>query len=115
MGEEKILFHREVGMILDSAIEVYRVLGHGLLEKPYENERVREFGLRGILFGKQPRYLIDYKGCQDGEFVADLVAFELIVSGHNTSDHIFDIEIAQMLTYLRVGFFINFDFRRIIL
>ena len=101
MEGEKILFHRNVGMILDSAIEIHRVLGHSLLEKPYENALVREFELGGIPFGKKPRYLIDSKGCQDGEFVADHVAFGSIVNGNNTGDHIFDIEIAQMLTYPR--------------
>lgn len=48
------------------------------------------------------------------------MAFESIVNGNNRSDPSFDIEIAQMLTYLRisqlrVGFIINFKFRRIIL
>ena len=118
MEEEKLLFHREVGMILDSAIEVHRVLGHGLLEKPYENALVREFELRGIPFIQQPRYLIDYKGRQIGEFVPDLVVFESIVVDTKTIDHIGDIEIAQMLNYLRitqlrVGFIINFKHRRL--
>ncbi len=32
MEEEKKLFHAEVGMILDAAVEVHRLLGNGLLE-----------------------------------------------------------------------------------
>ncbi len=118
MGEEKQLFHLEVGMILDSAVEVHRVLGHGLLEKPYENALVREFELRGIPFLQQPRYQIGYKGRQIGEFVPDLVAFESIVVDTKTISHIGDNEIAQMLNYLRitnlrVGFILNFKHRRL--
>jgi GxxExxY protein len=118
MEEEKKLFHSEVGMILDAAVEVHRVLGHGLLEKPYENALVHEFALRGIPFVQQPRYQVDYKGRMVGEFIPDLVAFNSIVVDAKTIDHIGDVEIAQMLNYLRitrlrVGFIINFKHRRI--
>ncbi|MEO7100574.1 MAG: GxxExxY protein [Luteolibacter sp.] len=118
MENEKPLFHSEVGMILDSAFEVHRVLGHGLLEKPYENALVREFELRDIPFVQQPRFPLDYKGRLVGEFVPDLIAFGSIVVDTKTVDHIGDIEIAQMLNYhrltkLRVGFIVNFKHRRL--
>ncbi|MEO7339373.1 MAG: GxxExxY protein [Luteolibacter sp.] len=105
-------------MILDSAFEVHRVLGHGLLEKPYENALVREFELRDIPFVQQPRFPLDYKGRLVGEFVPDLIAFGSIVVDTKTVDHIGDIEIAQMLNYhrltkLRVGFIVNFKHRRL--
>ncbi len=118
MEEDKILFHREVGMILDSAVEVHRVLGHGLLEKPYENALVREFELREIPFVQQPRYPVDYKGRRVGEFIPELIAFGAVVIDTKTVAHIGEIEIAQMLNYprltkLRVGFIINFKHRGI--
>lgn len=118
MEEEKLLFHREVGMILDSAVEVHRILGHGLLEKPYENALVHEFELRGIPYVQQPRFQLDYKGHLVGEFIPDLIAFETIVVDTKTIDHIGEVEIAQMLNYLRltklrVGFIINFKNRRL--
>ena len=113
-----MLFRLEVGMILDAAVEVHRVLGHGLLEKPYENAMVREFELRGIPFMQQPRYPIDYKNCHVGEFIPDLVAFQTIVIDTKTIDRIGDIEIGPMLNYLRVtklrvGVILNFKHRRI--
>ncbi|MEO5916087.1 MAG: GxxExxY protein [Luteolibacter sp.] len=118
MEEEKKLFHSEVGMILDAAMEVHQVLGHGLLEKPYENALVCEFELRTIPYVQQPRFQLDYKGRLIGEFIPDLIAFESIVVDTKTIDHIGDIEIAQMLNYLRltklrVGFIINFKHRRL--
>ena len=118
MEEEKILFYSEVGMILDAAVEVHRVLGHGLLEKPYENALVHEFGLRKIPYVQQPRYPVDYKGHLVGVFVPDLIAFDSVVVDTKTIDHIGDMEMAQMLNYLRitrlrVGFIINFKHRRL--
>ena len=118
MEEEQKVFHREVGMILDAAVEVHRVLGHGLLEKPYENALAHEFELRVIPYAQQPRFQVDYKGRLVGEFVPDLIAFGCIVVHTKTIDHIGDIKIAQMLNFLRltklrVGFIINFKHRRL--
>jgi GxxExxY protein len=44
----KLLAKEEVFQIVGSAIEVLNALGHGLLEKPYENALAVEFGLRKI-------------------------------------------------------------------
>ena len=37
-------------------------LGHGLLEKPYENALAVEFGLRSIPFRQEPVFNVLYKG-----------------------------------------------------
>ena len=42
-------------------MEVLNTLGHGLLEKPYENALVVEFRLNGIPFKQQPRFDVIYK------------------------------------------------------
>lgn len=43
------LVHEELTReIIGSSIDVLNELGHGLLEKPYENGLAVEFGLRGI-------------------------------------------------------------------
>jgi hypothetical protein len=47
---EKLLFRDEVFQIVGCAIEVLNTLGHGIVEKPYENALVVEFGLRKIPF-----------------------------------------------------------------
>lgn len=118
MEESGNILYSEVGMILDSAIEVHRILGHGLLERPYENALVREFELRGIPYLQQPRYSVDYKGSRVGEFIPDLVVFGKIIVDTKTIDRIGDHELAQMLNYLRitnlrVGLLLNFKHRRI--
>jgi hypothetical protein len=48
-NEGKVLFKDEVFQVVGCAIEV-NTLGHGLVEKPYENALVLEFGLRRIPF-----------------------------------------------------------------
>ena len=54
-GHELVL-KEAVCEIVGCALEVLKELGHGLLEKPYENALVVEFGLRSILLNQQPRF-----------------------------------------------------------
>ena len=53
---EVLLLKTEVFQIVGCAIEILNTLGHGLLEKPYENALVVEFVLRKIPF-RQSRKL----------------------------------------------------------
>ena len=49
-NEEKLLLRDEVFQIVGCAIEVMNTLGHGMVEKPYENALVVEFALTKIPF-----------------------------------------------------------------
>ena len=51
---EKLLLKGEVFQIVGCAIEVLNTLGHGLVEKPFENALVIEFSLRKIPFKQHP-------------------------------------------------------------
>jgi len=53
---EVLLLKNEVFQVVGCAIEVLNTLGHGLVEKPYENALVVEFGLRKIPFRQQPSF-----------------------------------------------------------
>ena len=77
--EEKLLLKDEVFQIIGCAIEVLNTLGHGIVEKPYENALVVEFALRQIPFKQQPAFDVVYKGQRVGVFVPDLVVFDSIV------------------------------------
>src|SRR5438034_11804347 len=112
-NEEKLLLKDEVFQIVGCAIEVLNTLGHGLVEKPYENASVVEFGLRKIPFRQQPSFDVLYKGHKIGLFVPDLIAFDYVVVDTKVIDRITDHERGLMLNYLRitnlrVGVILNF-------
>jgi len=75
-----LVLKEEVYRVVGCAMEVINTLGHGLLEKPYENALVVEFGLRGIPFRQPSRFDVLYKGVQVGTYVPDLIAYDRISS-----------------------------------
>ena len=89
---DTLVFKEEVFRIVGCAIEVLNTLGHGLVEKPYENALVVEFRLQGIPFQQQPSFDIQYKGRKVGLFVPDLIAFNAIVVDAKVIDRITDHE-----------------------
>ncbi|NOU37029.1 MAG: GxxExxY protein [Kiritimatiellaceae bacterium] len=116
---------KETQEIIGCAMEVLNELGHGFIEKPYENALVVEFVRRRIPCRQQSRYDILYKGVNVGTYVPDLIAFETVVIDAKVIDRITDNEIGQMLNYLkltglRVGLIINFkraklEWKRVVL
>ena len=108
-----MLAKEEVFEIVGCAIEVLNTLGHGLVEKPYENALAIEFILRNGPFRQQPSFNILYKEHQVGLFIPDLIAFDTVVVDTKVIDRITDHERGLMLNYLRitalrVGVILNF-------
>jgi len=124
-NERELILKEEVFAVVGAAMEVLNFLGHGLIEKPYENALVVEFGLRGISIRQQPYYEVDYKGKVVGEYVPDLIAFEQIVVDTKVIERIGDHELGQMMNYLKitglkVGVILNFkraklEWKRVVL
>jgi len=59
--------------IRGAIFEVNRVLGHGFLEKVYENALMAELQDRGIKAKSQVPILVHYKNRVVGEYLADIV------------------------------------------
>jgi GxxExxY protein len=97
----KLLAKEEVFQIVGCAIEILNTLGHGLLEKPYENALAVEFGLRNVPFLQQPLFDVVYKGHKVGLFIPDLISFDAVVVDTKVIDRITDHERGLMLNYLR--------------
>jgi GxxExxY protein len=111
--EHGLSYETQTGAIVSCAFEVLNTLGHGLLEKPYENAQCVEFGLRGIPWSQQPRYDVVYKTIKVGEYVPDLIVFDVVVVDTKVIDRITDHELGQMLNYLKItghpiGLILNF-------
>jgi len=109
----ELLAKEEVFQIVGCAIEVLNVLGHGLVEKPYENALAVEFGLRNVPFRQQPLFDVLYKEHKVGLFIPDLIVFDAVVVDTKVIDRITDHERGLMLNYLRittlrVGVILNF-------
>lgn len=103
----------ETYQIIGCAMEVLNTLGHGLLEKPYENALCVEFRLKNIPYSQQEKYSVTYKGTPIGEYIPDLIVFDKIIIETKTVDRITDHERGQMLNYLKitrlsVGLILNF-------
>jgi GxxExxY protein len=116
--ERKLLFKEEVFQIIACAIEVLNTLGHGIIEKPYENALAVEFGLREIPFRQQPPFEILYKGQNIGLFIPDLIVFDTVIVDTKVIDGITNHERGLMLNYiritkLRVGVILNFKHRKL--
>lgn len=111
--QQHLMLKDEVHRIVGCAMEVLNTLGHGLLEKPYENALVVEFGLQAIPCQQQRSFDVVYKDVAVGQYIPDLICFEQIVVDTKTIDGIGNHEIGQMLNYLkitglRVGLVLNF-------
>ena len=112
-NKHELLFKEEVYKVVGCAMEVLNTLGHGLLEKPYENALVVEFQQQGIPFIQQPRFPVIYKSVNVGEYIPDLIVFDKIVVDTKTIEKIANNEKAQIINYLRitglrVGLLLNF-------
>ena len=117
-SDKKLLFKNEVYQIVACAIEVLNPLGHGIVEKPYENALVVEFRIRQIPFRQQPVFDVLYKENKVGLFVPDLIAFDAVVIDTKVIDRITDHERGLILNYLcitklRVGVILNFKHRKL--
>jgi GxxExxY protein len=115
---EKLLLKDEVFQVVGCAIEILNTLGHGIVEKPYENALIVEFDLRKIPFRQQPSFDVLYKGHKVGLFIPDLIAFDSVVVDTKVIDRITDHERGLMLNYLRitslrVGVILNFKHPRL--
>lgn len=111
--QHRLIHEDDTRRIIGCAMDVLNTLGHGLLEKPYENALVVEFQDQGIMYRQQPRFDVIYKGVKVGEYVPDLIVFDRIVVDTKVVERITDHEIGQMLNYLKItglplGLILNF-------
>ncbi len=93
--------------------EVYRQLGHGYLEKVYENALACELALAGLQVEVQKALAVRYKGQLVGEYLVDLLVEGRVILELKAQEKLHPAHEAQLLNYLRasgikIGLLINF-------
>jgi GxxExxY protein len=100
--------------IIGAAIEVHRLLGHGLKEGMDGNALCREFDLRGVAYQREHCVEVAYKDAPIGLTRIDLIVEGKVIIELKACDSLNEIHRAQILCYLRltklsVGLLINFN------
>ena len=104
--------------IVDSAVEVHRRLGPGLLESVYRSCMARELDLRALNHREEVPIPIIYKGLEVAAYRADMIVENNALLELKAVEQILPLHEAQILTYLklsklRVGFLMNFNVTRL--
>jgi GxxExxY protein len=108
------LKHSDVtGAILKAFYRVYNELGHGFLEKVYENAIAFELIDAGMTVQTQRPIAVFYRGQLVGEYFADLVVNDCVIVELKAAESLSRAHEAQLINYLRatefeVGLLLNF-------
>ena len=98
-----------------ASLEVYKIMGSGLLESVYEMCLLRELQLRNISAECQVTISLQYKGFNlSKEYKIDILVEKQIIIELKSVDSILPVHEAQLISYLkladkRMGFLINFN------
>ncbi|MFC1837480.1 GxxExxY protein [Thermodesulfobacteriota bacterium] len=101
--------------IRGAIFEVNKVLGHGFLEKVYENALLVELQSRGLKAESQTPVKITYKEEAVGDYLADIIVEDRVLIELKTVDKLQKVHEAQILNYLHateisVGLLVNFSY-----
>lgn len=102
------------GMIIDTAMEIHKELGPGLLESVYEAVMAKMLTEKGLRLIVQKPVTFEYHGIRfEGGFRCDLLVNDLVIVELKSVEKIAPVHQKQLLTYLRlmkleVGLLINF-------
>jgi len=105
----------EIGtLILESAIEVHRALGPGLLESVYEIVLANELSSKGLAVERQLSIQIEYKGIKfDEAFRVDMLVDQKVIVELKSVEKVTAAHKKQIQSYLRLtgyklGYLLNF-------
>ena len=87
--------------IIGCAYTVANTLGHGFLEKVYENALAHELGKAGLAVRRQVPIEVRYDGIVVGEYAADLMVESSVLVELKAVRSLDDQHLAQCLNYLK--------------
>ena len=119
------MFHKDItDKILCSFYNTYNSLGHGFLEKVYENALVIELKKFDLSVAQQESVKVYYEGILVGNYFADIVVNDIVILELKSAEALRKEHFAQLTNYLKatdkeVGLLLNFgrkpEFKRIVL
>ena len=111
----------EIGTtVVDSAIQLHRETGPGLLESVYETLLAYELATRGLAVQRQVLIPVIYKGIRfDEGFRADIIVENKVILELKSVDNTSKVHKKQVLTYLKLsemklGYLLNFGEERMV-
>jgi GxxExxY protein len=99
--EEKIIYKDLSYKIVGLAIQVWKELGYGFLEKVYENALMILLYENGIKAEQQVPIKVNFHGKVVGDYIADILVENQIILELKAQDKIVDVHKAQTLNYLK--------------
>lgn len=87
--------------VIGLGMQVHRTLGHGFLEKVYENSLMVLLRKEQIDADQQVPVKVSFEGFIVGDYCADIVVDRKIILELKVADKITDVHKAQTLNYLK--------------
>lgn len=99
--------------ILKAFFDVYNTLGHGFLERVYQNALFFELQNKGFKVEAQKRIKVYYKELEVGEYFADIMVNNVVILELKAAESIIEAFELQLTNYLKateieVGLLLNF-------
>jgi GxxExxY protein len=101
MATEEILYKDLSYKIIGLAMQAHKELGHGFLEKIYENAIMVLFRREGIRVTQQAPIVVRFLGEVVGEYFADILVEDKIILELKSVEKIIGVHKAQTLNYLK--------------
>ena len=103
-------------VVIDSALEVHKVLGPGFLESVYEDALAIELTRRAVPFERQVPVTVKYKGHCVGEGRVDFLVDATLIVELKSVETLAAVHAAQVISYLKafqqpLGLLITFNVR----
>lgn len=99
--------------IIRAFYKVYNTLGHGFLEKVYENAMYFELHKMGFFVERQKRIKVFYEEVEVGDYFADLIVSKCVIVELKAAEALHIENEYQLINYLKateieVGLLLNF-------
>ena len=106
--------HKETtNLLIKAFFKVYSTLGHGFIEKVYENAMVIEARSLGLQVKQQQPISVFYADTIVGEYIADFIVNSAVIVELKAVSKLTEVHEAQLMNYLKatpyeIGLLLNF-------